>query len=115
MADLDNFLATIGALGNAVGYTGPDLGLSPQSEYTRDALGAMQGQGQQPEMGGAVPLMMQLIDALARSKPHDPPQPKAPQQQPQSVAGDLQMLNTPGAASANAPANLELLQALLAQ
>lgn len=114
MADLDQLLATIGALGQAFGYQGPDLGLSDQARYTQEGLGAMQRQGQQPEMGGAVPLMMQLIDALAKSKPHDPPQPKAPQQ-PQSVAGDMQMLNTPSAASANSPDNLALLQALLGQ
>lgn len=94
-----------------------DLGLSPQSEYVRSGLGAMQQLGEQPQMGGgleAMPLIMQLVDALARSKPHDPPQPKQPQQQqPMSPAQEMQMLNTPSAASANSPENMALLQALL--
>lgn len=108
----------------AAGFENPerDLGLSPQSEYVRSGLGAMQDQGIQPQMGGgleAMPLIMQLIDALAASKPHDPPQPKQPQPQqpagPMSPADELQMLNSPGAASMNSPDNMMLLQALLGQ
>lgn len=97
-----------------------DLGMSPQAEYVRSGLGAMQAQGIQPELGGgseAMPLIMQLIDALANSKP-DRPKPPAPQpqpqpQQPQNMADELQMLNMPGPAAMNSPENLALLQALL--
>jgi hypothetical protein len=94
-----------------------DLGMSPESQYVRKGLGAMQAQGVRPELGGgseAMPLIMQLIDALANSKPDRPKPPAQPQpQQPQNMAQEMQMLNTPGAASANSPENLALLQALL--
>jgi hypothetical protein len=105
-----SLLATLGVAFNE----NPDYGMSPQSEYVKGALGAMQGQGEQPQLGAdaALPLMLQLIDALANSKPDRPKPPAAPQP-PQSVAGDMQQLNSPGAASANSPENQMLLQALL--
>ena len=112
---LAQLMATLGAFGSEIGGR-PDLGLSPESEYVREGLGAMQAQGIQPQLGGgpeAMPLIMQLIDALANSKPDRPKPPAQPQAQPQNMAGEMQMLNTPGAASANSPENLALLQALL--
>jgi len=100
------------------------LGQSPQAQLTGDALRAAQSQGVKPPLpgDGGMPPMIQLLELLSQmtgdagfNQPQQPnPDPgfTAPDN---SVAGDLQALNTPSGASANSPDNVALLRALMGQ
>jgi len=102
------------------------LGQSPQAQLTGDALGAAQAQGVKPPLpgDGGMPPMIQLLQILSQmqgQQPADAGFRESPNPDPgftapdNSVAGDLQALNTPSGASANSPDNMALLRALMGQ
>lgn len=107
--------ATLAALGNR--GENP-LGMSPQAQVTGQGLDAYAQAGEQPPMpgGDGMPAMIQLLTMLSAMQngagDTGVPQPAAPSQG-QSLAGELQNLNSPTSASANSPQMKALKQALL--
>lgn len=109
----------------AINGSPQDLGMSPQSQVTGQALDAAQAQGIKPPLpsDGGMPPMLQLLQILSQmsatgandtgfTQPSVNPDPGFTPPN-DSVAGDLQALNSPSPASANSPQTMALLKALL--